>query len=105
MWEITSTHFDQLVEYERVLEYSLHRLDEYGPHVEARHLALQRLDALLQQPVHLRRRLVLLQQLLGLVVVDAVLGVGALHGRRVIEEAATEALVVLLLGGVVPVGL
>ena len=58
------------------------------------YLRLQRLDALLQQPLDLGRGLVLLQQLLGAVVVDAVLGVDALHGLGVPQEALAHHLLV-----------
>ena len=61
---------------------------------EVTYLGLQGLDALLQQPLDLRRGLVLLQQLLGAVVVDAVLGVDALHGLGVPEEALAHHLLV-----------
>jgi hypothetical protein len=43
-----STHFDELVEDEWVLEDALDRLDENGPHVEAGHLRLKRLHSFLK---------------------------------------------------------
>ena len=54
------------------------------------YLRLEGLDALLEQPLDLGLAgLVLLQELLGAVVVDAVVGVGALHGLGVAQEAPT----------------
>ena len=54
------------------------------------YLRLEGLDALLEQPLHLGLAgLVLLEELLGAVVVDAVVGVGALHGLGVAQEAPT----------------
>ena len=56
------------------------------------YLRLEGLDALLEQPLDLgglAAGLVLLEELLGAVVVDAVVGVGALHGLGVAQEAPT----------------
>ena len=54
------------------------------------YLRLEGLDALLEQPLDLGLAgLVLLEELLGAVVVDAVVGVGALHGLGVPQEAPT----------------
>ena len=53
-------YLDELIEDERILEDPLDRLDENRAHVEAGHLRLERLDALLEHLLGFLKKLIVI---------------------------------------------
>ena len=83
-------HLDQLVQNQRVFQYSLNWFYKYGTHVEAWYLCLYRFNPSLQQSWNILSCLIFLHQLFCLIMIYTVFGVCSLHGIGMLQETAAK---------------